>query len=935
MYKTVKLSRAIQYVVLILILFIMITIYPIRMWKETIPSVSNQILAGASDYVDEDYMLQRFIAQYNHLGTVNLYITEFENGWDRDQKVENFIFRMLDSNMEILFDTEVDTRFAKLPGFCTVYVNEDMEVGKDYYFFLQGNKGSRIRFGLEETESAGTPYVSRLVFNYDQLEGYNIIGEYNYSVPLRKHKVFMLDAILLVFAAAVVGAVELYFRKTKKDRLVTVEGAFRFTANTLIGVGTLAALWTITIRKFFSGQLLDNLFYTLGALLCSLFLLYWVNQKRDKDAYKPLIQRVKEQGQDWLQILFFAAAIWACCSYMNGLYDIHHRLAERQFMVYFILAALCMSRKKELLNPLLPVYAVVAGAVLIWYHLYFVDYIAMDEWDIKILRWGMAAVVLAGFFILNLVLQVVNRIRKKQWDMRISPWFGVLLGIFFLLLILYRNTRQWPVVLVIAYTLFYLRYALWDKKAHLLQNISNGMLLHFICCMIFCFARRPFLSWIYPRYPFIFHTVTVTAVYMTFVLCAAVIKLVEKYRSLELTEKGKKQNLKTIFTLLWKELFFLGAASTYMLFTCSRTGFLAVAALMITVAVMTVLSMGKGGLKAFGRLVVAMVAAVAVCFPVIFTAQRILPAVYNDVFQYEIETYPDPITRGNEWDSMYYITVERFAEVFNNKIFGIPEGGSTSYERSEEYQRYRAKRFNHEGDVVWEGSVADMYEEENPSADTAAEAEGKGSNQTTAAETTGSQNNGSGVDASQLDIISTRTEDEQAAAAMADAAARAELSTVEEETEVEEEEETNVYETAEDYANGRMDIFRSYLEQLDMKGHKEMGAVLPDGTTAVHAHNIYLQVAYDHGILVGVLFILVGTAGFIQACIFYQRRKETIPCAAFPAAVVVAFATAGLVEWIFHLCNPAGCLLLLVMAPLLFDMGKKEKKSNGKQEKNV
>lgn len=75
---------------------------------------------------------------------------------------------------------------------------------------------------------------------------------------------------------------------------------------------------------------------------------------------------------------------------------------------------------------------------------------------------------------------------------------------------------------------------------------------------------------------------------------------------------------------------------------------------------------------------------------------------------------------------MYYITVERFAEVFNNKIFGVPESGSTSYERSEEYQKYRAKRYNNKGEIVWDGGIDEMYEEENAqTADGAQTANGK------------------------------------------------------------------------------------------------------------------------------------------------------------------------------------------------------------------
>lgn len=121
-----------------------------------------------------------------------------------------------------------------------------------------------------------------------------------------------------------------------------------------------------------------------------------------------------------------------------------------------------------------------------------------------------------------------------------------------------------------------------------------------------------------------------------------------------------------------------------------------------------------------------------------------------------------------------------------------------------------------------------------------------------------------------------------------------------------------------DYTNGRIDIFKSYIEQLNMTGHTEMGALLQNGEIATHAHNIYLQVAYDHGILVGIVFVLVGIVTFVMSCIYYHKKKGRITYAALPAVVTVAVAVAGLVEWIFHLSNPCGFVLMLVITPLLF-----------------
>ena len=121
-----------------------------------------------------------------------------------------------------------------------------------------------------------------------------------------------------------------------------------------------------------------------------------------------------------------------------------------------------------------------------------------------------------------------------------------------------------------------------------------------------------------------------------------------------------------------------------------------------------------------------------------------------------------------------------------------------------------------------------------------------------------------------------------------------------------------------DYSNGRTTIFRSYFEQLNMTGHDEMGAVLPDGEIAVHAHNIYLQVAYDHGIGVGILFVIFGAVSLVYAVIFYVKKKDMITGAALPMVVIFSFAIAGMVEWIFHLSSPSGFVLMLVLTPLLY-----------------
>ena len=81
-------------------------------------------------------------------------------------------------------------------------------------------------------------------------------------------------------------------------------------------------------------------------------LFYIVNVKRARGAYIHLSEKLKVNLQDILQTVFIAAGVWACCNYMNGLYEIHHRVAERQFVVFLALAAIVMCRGKEIFNKL-------------------------------------------------------------------------------------------------------------------------------------------------------------------------------------------------------------------------------------------------------------------------------------------------------------------------------------------------------------------------------------------------------------------------------------------------------------------------------------------------------------------------------------------------------------------------------------------------------
>lgn len=129
-------------------------------------------------------------------------------------------------------------------------------------------------------------------------------------------------------------------------------------------------------------------------------------------------------------------------------------------------------------------------------------------------------------------------------------------------------------------------------------------------------------------------------------------------------------------------------------------------------------------------------------------------------------------------------------------------------------------------------------------------------------------------------------------------------------------EESGEPEEKEDFTNGRIEIFQDYIKEWNAFGHEEMGALLRNGEIATHAHNTYLQAIHDHGLVGGIYFTLFGIFVFGYSIYSFLQKKEDYD-RVLPVAVMIAFAVAGLTEWIFHICNPMGFSIFVVLVPLL------------------
>ena len=895
--KVVDKKTAVQFAALLIGVLLILSLWPFRLWK------TDRTLAGAGQIIAVSEAVQAgedageiFTASYSHLQSMRIYIAQVET----EGTMALRLFGTENGQSVLVAQEELAVTKEQADSYVTVELDVDLTPGETYTCMLDTENAvfhvgfeaadGGVAEGLISSEQA-PGYVCGF-YHDTTVDGVALASGYTYRMPLQKFPTACLMLALAVLTALTwFGSRRYYDAHPEKNNLYTIEKLLRITLTPVIIAVAVAGLIAAGPMQLFDHRMGDILFYELGIVLAAAIALYGLWHDRSTVYRKPYQDHHPRGLFPWLQAVCIAAEISFCCEYVNALYDLQHTLAERKMMIAFLLVILLTYRREELLNLhniLYTVIALVVGALC--YGHYALD-ASQKEYDSHNLALGLliAVVILFGLVLINTVQLLAADWKRSTSRQRAGRTareskagagkkeaycaeehkaeknnvYLLFLTVLFLFLIILRNTRWWTVVFVLCFTLFYIRFYHWKGRRGWLITLCRGVCLQFICMVIFCLLHRYFMSFLYTRYSMDFHTVTITAVYLTMVEAAALVLFLGKW------QQTMGCSFKERLAILWKEALLLGVASSYLLMTMSRTGVMAVAVVaVVLLAAILVMQKKTRVLTSMA----AMIGVTVLTFPVIFTGQRILPVVVGEPKLFEIESYPDEVMRGSHWDSMYYICLERFSQVFGTKMFGLPEGSYDFY-----------------GDSI--ASVAEEAAEEN-----------------TVTEDTFSTESNTAADDTAADGNST----EESAAEIQNA-------------------ETSDQQEEGDYTNGRLSIYHSYLEQMNLWGHDGMGAVLEDGSIAMHAHNVFLQVAFDHGIIAGIWFALFLLLTFLQACLYYKRclragrlSEAEKQSALLPLAAVTAFGAAGMVEWVFTLCNPMTIFLFYAIAPLL----KMQKKGN-------
>ena len=850
-----------------------------------------------------------FTASAEHLQKVGVYVTEYT---DTD-RIRLHLYHIENGARPVQIAYEAAFTDAFGPGGLAEFaVDADTVPGDSYLCIFRLPSGS-ARIGLADPLQEEPVFENALVDDAGVPDA-RLTGKLVYRTPFPLFfKGCVTAAVLAVLGVLSYALVRKGSRGGYLSGMVTFREGIRPCLMPVLTVPVLVFLYEVWGMKRFDMRMPDLLVFTAAAvcfLLGAAFVLFAYpsadRRIHAKGETLPSLTAFLKDRETWIRLrgagiaVCIAVMLLQCMRYQNGLVNLHHDIAERAMLTALAVMLLLISSGRSferISTALAGLWAAGASAVcIILYYRNRVrpeDSLEFAEENLAY-RYLLAAVAVTGVAVIVTAAELVRRLRQfrsvqgnsilRYAVRKANLLFAVPAVLFLVLSLVFRNTRGWTVLIVLYTALFFIRFLLWEYRDRWPGILAAGIVLHFLCHVAYCFCHRYFLSYLYTRYSMGFHTVTVTAVYITVVLCAALALLVRGWRRYcreraDAVEMAGGPGRMALY--LWKELSVMALALSYLIFTMSRTGIAAAAFMLFAVLILLILCGRGAGTRAPSAILLylLMAAGTVWMFPQAYTAQRIIPAVVSEPDLFPIENYPEEVMRGRHVGSVYYISIERFATILSNKLFGTEEARfaftmdpdrhtweETEYEITPERAEEIAAFVAETGIGTYAAALGDrdpgevMAEEQAAAGDGAAE------------------------DASAGDTAGTDAADG----------------------------------SIEEYANGRMDYFRAYLSRLDMKGHDEMGAELPDGELAVHAHNTYLQVAYDHGILTGIVFILMLAAGAICGAMYYNRAgRRHGGITILPFAAALAFMMTGMVEWVYHLCNPMTLLLFMSCAPLL------------------
>lgn len=458
---------------------------------------------------------------------------------------------------------------------------------------------------------------------------------------------------------------------------------------------------------------------------------------------------------------------------------------------------------------------------------------------------------------LGIVLLCIWQDRKQivQFQKKELCLLG-LLGILSVLMLVSRRHELWPIWYFVMFGAYYFIPFSKQEKKDIWDALANGVITGFFILQIFAYGFRPYDV---VRYVGAFENCNMNALMYTVTYAMLLYKLHDLFWTGSEPESGRHGRKKWLPAAFY---FVLAAGQIdFILFTMTRTAILSVGLLTLLFLIYEAVLIRKVKFMRLLAVCVSSLLCIALLFPCVYLTIRYLPTVMHHPIWWGSEYNPNKVHSFDPYDSPRYVSLEEFWEEalgrFYYTIFMTPDDVSP-----EEIETQPIGRLN--------GYFARVL--------ATADADGMGTYR----------------------VLNPM---EQAVAAVAQFAAIPDTVEISSEAEAQ-----NSYQI-------RVIIYKKYFDNLNWTGHtsEEGNFPITSSYRAWHAQNIFLQVAFYHGIPAGVcLIVLLAALGLrLFRQVVSSRQKQSI----LALFVWLVFVSYGMLESVWYLGQ--SILFLMYFVPKL------------------
>jgi hypothetical protein len=838
----VKRNTIIQIVIVTIAFVLLARIYPFSVVEshntskqQAFKTSSLRKLSG-DEFTANDKKLQTVYFTDSHIYQIKLYLTAKLP--EHVSSAQRITFRLYDKDFSCIDSEDISLFKIEKKGYLKATPDIDVEVGEAYYYEILVPEDCAAYIELPTASKESLNQSENATLFIDGIVNYELclVADFTYSKALNVigiiFRYIVIIALAMIAYVGIVYCFDVYDEKFSDydEKIKRIAKAIISTAIVLLGVYVI--IYSVIWNKFESPMLdrgvylaavLSALFWSLGAMW---FPRYYPKAKRD--FARPLIWK------NYIQTVSFGLLFYALCQYVNADREFYHKTNTRWMLIFLAVAFLMLLGGKAMINRLSTSWLVLGWICSVIYCYSLRD----NENEYLLARLTCGVVVAWGLFIINLIISLRNQnvksiisigtvkayVARHKWQ---TVYFVVWV-LFAILMYTYRYEKVWVFTATIPFAALYFVTLTPQVKSRLLKNLTNGIILSFWLVTLFCLIHRPYHYWMLYRYAGIFHTVACNGMYLAVVFAAAVGRLY-----------GRLRDRKNMFLRCYYEFFLIGCVVGFIILTMSRTAFITIAVCAILVALLAMFIYQKG-IRRFVQEFAVLAASIAVCFPLVYTATRMLPAVINDPVRYNVEFQDDSfmLCEGDPIYSDKYINIERFVSILFGRFSSSEsetDEEASAYIESETLLAFTGNDFSNMGKIY----ISDSNDEE--------------------------------VDGEQTTDIS----------------------------------------------NGRFDVFKAYINAISFKGHPDMAVVTEDDVEYSHAHNSYLQVFYNFGIIAGVVFLIMCAFSVWKSADIAIRLGRKYSVFFVPFALIIAFGLISVTEWAFHPCIPAGFCFLLMQVILI------------------